>query len=173
MFENFEEMINCFPTLRNLKKEDCMELKTFVSDLSVGQSYSLNTMTELLEAFEFFKKEDVGFIILISSATHAPRCLRDASTVLTKMNTNPFNETNLSYHQWNPIILATSATNCYADSIAEDVLIIEPPHLPEDYLGEHKLLRSRNSLIRKLLSIKRNKLQSLTTDLQDLIDKYS
>ena len=39
-------------------------------------------MTEIEAAFRHFQRLGVTVIVLVSSATHAPRCLRDASKIL-------------------------------------------------------------------------------------------
>eukprot|EP00752_Nemacystus_decipiens_P008617 g7696.t1 len=60
---------------------DIDEMRRVVQPVLVAEVRSQNTREELLEAGRIFRKENCDRIILVSSPTHLPRCLRDACSL--------------------------------------------------------------------------------------------
>jgi RNA polymerase-interacting CarD/CdnL/TRCF family regulator len=121
VFSDRFESISTFPFFKDMQKLSLDRLKIKIDSVSHPQDFSLiNTATEIVGAFNRFEQLGIDTVILVSSATHSPRCLRDASRILESWPTS-----------WSPLLLASSAPTCYANSVAGDVVIFEPPHLPE------------------------------------------
>ena len=83
---------------------------------------SRNTREEIEHAGRVFVDEGVERVILVSSPTHLPRCLRDACAV--------FEENGELSLLRNGLYAAPSVTG-YAGCAAADVVIFEPPHRPD------------------------------------------
>jgi hypothetical protein len=81
-----------------------------------------NTADELLCAGDAFIENGIQQIVLVSSATHMPRCLRDATTV--------FNDTKYGgkYKHLAQNLLAAPADTSYAGVGPESTVIFEQPH---------------------------------------------
>ncbi|CAN0061468.1 unnamed protein product [Ectocarpus sp. 6 AP-2014] len=60
---------------------DLEQMRTAVQPLLVAEVRSQNTRQELLEAGCIFREKNCNRIILVSSPTHLPRCLRDACSL--------------------------------------------------------------------------------------------
>ena len=83
---------------------------------------SSNTIEELENAGRFFLKQNIDRIVVISSPTHLPRCIRDACRVFEENK-------DLSYFR-NQIYAVPSMTG-FPGYAASDVTIFEPPHRPD------------------------------------------
>ncbi|CAN0523330.1 unnamed protein product, partial [Laminaria digitata] len=70
-----------------------------------------------------FLQENCDRIILVSSPTHLPRCLRDACSLGQEEE-----EEEERRRRWRPVILASPSGTSYADYGPDDVAIVEPPH---------------------------------------------
>jgi len=158
----------------------------------IPQHTSTNTITELYECFDFFSKELVDVVVLVSSSCHAPRCLRDASIALAEWNKKDRGDKKT----FKPLLLCSPAETCYAKSKPEDVYIFEPPHIPplqesrnksetvfEDVmivpaqnLDHHALIFHRNSLAGRILKTRKLSdpltLQRFNNELDALLRKY-
>ena len=77
-----------------------------------------NTQEEIENAFEVCRRQSVPKIILVSSPTHIARCLQEALVV----------KENFGY---DVAIQACPSDVNYVGTSASDVVVIEPPHLPE------------------------------------------
>lgn len=83
---------------------------------------SRNTREEIELAGRTFVDHEVERVILVSSPTHLPRCLRDACAV--------FEEKGELSHLRRELYAAPSFTG-YPGYTAADVAIFEPPHRPD------------------------------------------
>ena len=143
-----------FPEFRNFTNEDIDHFLKHVQKVSILDNCSTNTVTEIKNAFRIFKERGISTIILVSSSTHAPRCLRDACCVL-----------NSDFKDWRPILMVSPSGTSFPDTIPDDVAIAEPPHLPDDTIP-------LNSLVRRLINIRRSKRSNLSLDLENLLQIY-
>lgn len=83
---------------------------------------SQNTREEIAYAGRVFLDQGVERVILVSSPTHLPRCLRDACTI--------FEEDRELSRLRHGLYAAPSVTG-YVGHTAADVAIFEPPHRPD------------------------------------------
>lgn len=83
---------------------------------------SKNTRDEIAHAGRVFIDRDVERVILVSSPTHLPRCLRDACAI--------YGEDGDLSGLLRELYAAPSITG-YPGYTAEDVAIFEPPHRPD------------------------------------------
>lgn len=83
---------------------------------------SRNTREEIANAGRFFIDRDVERVILVSSPTHLPRCLRDACAI--------YGEGQGMSGLLQGLYAAPSITG-YPGYTAADVVIFEPPHRPD------------------------------------------
>ena len=150
-----------FPEFSNLGTLALEKLRIYIEEVSVTDQQSINTKTEIENAFKLFEERNITHIILVSSATHAPRCLRDASVVLSEYSSK----------HWSPLILATPAYVCFPNTTPADVVIIEPPHLPTT--KEMDQLINFNMLTKRCLKVTANKKALFMKDLDELLRSYS
>ena len=83
---------------------------------------SRNTREEIAHAGQVFFDQGVERVILVSSPTHLPRCLRDACTIF---------EENKELSRLRHGLYAVPSITGYAGYSAADVAIFEPPHRPD------------------------------------------
>ncbi|MCY3714676.1 MAG: YdcF family protein [Gemmatimonadetes bacterium] len=83
---------------------------------------SKNTRDEIAHAGRIFVDRNVERVILVSSPTHLPRCLRDACAV--------YGEDGAMSGLLRELYAAPSVTG-YPGYSADDVTIFEPPHRPD------------------------------------------
>ena len=83
---------------------------------------SRNTRDEIARAGQVFVDHGVARVILVSSPTHLPRCLRDACAVYG---------TNGAMSHLRQGLCAAPSVTCYPGYSADDVAIFEPPHRPD------------------------------------------
>lgn len=83
---------------------------------------SKNTRDEIAHAGRVFVERDVERVIMVSSPTHLPRCLRDACAI--------YGEDGDMSGLRRELYAAPSVTG-YPGYTAEDVVIFEPPHRPD------------------------------------------
>mmetsp|Transcript_15414 Transcript_15414/g.24005 ORF Transcript_15414/g.24005 Transcript_15414/m.24005 type:complete len:135 (+) Transcript_15414:308-712(+) len=101
---------------------------------SLAETMSQNTREELTLCGEIFARAKLDKVLLISSPTHVPRCLKDACIIFSEKN-----------YKFRNHLLACPADTCYCNSTVEDLAIVEPPHRGdrdkfEDEKPLHKLL---------------------------------
>eukprot|EP00613_Pedinella_sp_CCMP2098_P030460 CAMPEP_0171724970 /NCGR_PEP_ID=MMETSP0991-20121206/24699_1 /TAXON_ID=483369 /ORGANISM="non described non described, Strain CCMP2098" /LENGTH=775 /DNA_ID=CAMNT_0012317987 /DNA_START=138 /DNA_END=2462 /DNA_ORIENTATION=- len=85
--------------------------------ICVCETESCNTVEELEQSCRLFQRANVERVVLVSSPTHMPRCLRDAAVVFGKLGFQPMGG-----------YLASPSATCYAGTHAKDVCVIEPGH---------------------------------------------
>ncbi len=83
---------------------------------------SQNTREEIAHAGQVFLDQGVERVILVSSPTHLPRCLRDACAVF---------EEHRELSRLSHGLYAVPSITGYAGHAAADVAIFEPPHRPD------------------------------------------
>ena len=83
---------------------------------------SQNTRDEIAHAGQVFVDQDVERVLLVSSPTHLPRCLRDACTIF---------EENGKLSRLRHGLYAVPSITGYAGHSPADVAIFEPPHRPD------------------------------------------
>jgi hypothetical protein len=201
MLERFN-LLPCFSYFSKMSAVEMDKLESLVVGLSDTEDNSSNTVTEIEMAFRRFERIGVNVIILVSSATHAPRCLRDASKILENWKTNYNQDDNVlvadrsdcNSNRWSPLLFVSPAATCFEGCYAGDVVIAEPPHLPysssarSNLAGDrlvsttddaamcelqHKAQWYRNMLVSRILKLKQESLLSFNSDLDDLLKRYA
>ena len=86
----------------------------------MADTESTDTMSELRAAARLFKAQRISRIVLVSSPTHLPRCLRDAPAALAAEGMWPLPHGG--------VLLAVPSETSYAGCTAADTCIVEPPH---------------------------------------------
>jgi len=86
------------------------------------ENQSQNTVDEVKRVGEIFNRYGVERIILVSSPTHLPRCLRDACVAFEQ------NEDLAHFRHW---LSAVPSDTSYMGKSASDVAVFEPPHRPD------------------------------------------
>ena len=136
MRERFRQL-RSFSFFRKMGDLDFEQLQSLVIQNSAPQNDSINTVTELESAFSRFEDDGVDVVVLVSSATHAPRCLRDACRILEEWGTEKSTTSltglkvaNRRRRMWRPLLLVSPAPTCFYGTTVRDVIIAEPPHLP-------------------------------------------
>ncbi len=109
-----------FPKLKN--SNSALKYKNQIESILHLDRISTNTIEELENAGRFFLKQNIDRIVVISSPTHLPRCIRDACRVFEENK-------DLSYFR-NQIYAVPSVTG-FPGYAASDVTIFEPPHRPD------------------------------------------
>lgn len=94
-------------------------LRMWLQDVARLELTSVNTKTEVLASAQLAKNCGVERLVLVSSPTHIMRCHQAAISVC---QTNP----ELRFLLKN--LYATASDTSYADSVVDDVVILEPPH---------------------------------------------
>ena len=127
--------LRSFSFFREMGDLDFEQLQSLVIQISAPQNDSINTVTELESAFSRFEVDGVNVVVLVSSATHAPRCLRDACRILEEWGTEKSTTSLTSLkaanrRSWRPLLLVSPAPTCFEGTTVRDVIIAEPPHLP-------------------------------------------
>lgn len=114
VFESYLPELGHAPSARRFRQriESMLHLDTV----------SRNTRDEIAHAGRVFVDHDVARVILVSSPTHIPRCLRDACAV--------YGENGDLSHLLQGLYAAPSVTG-YPGYSADDVAIFEPPHRPD------------------------------------------
>ena len=147
MRERFK-LLRSFSFFREMGDLDFEQLESLVIQISTPQNGSVNTVTELESAFSHFEREGVNVVVLVSSASHAPRCLRDACRILEDWGTEKsttslkgWRAASHSHRKWRPLLLVSPAPTCFSGSSVRDVIIAEPPHLPHPSAST-RMLRS-------------------------------
>ncbi|CAM9512096.1 unnamed protein product, partial [Phaeothamnion confervicola] len=97
---------------------------------------SRNTVQELQRARALFEEAGCTRVILVSSPTHLPRCLRDACIIFA--HSDPGNNGGGDDdggdgaappdRRWRPVLLASPCDTSYAGAGPADVAVVEPPH---------------------------------------------
>ncbi len=126
MFERFDRLQEFapfqsqFPAIKQQGFRDKCRQK--IESIVEIENTSQNTVEEVTTAGHIFNRHHVERIILVSSPTHLPRCLRDACVAF---------EHNLDLAHFRHRLHATPSITSYMDTSPGDVAIFEPPHRPD------------------------------------------
>lgn len=129
MLRHFEDLHD----FRQFKGLDLGHLKRRMTEISIADVESTNTVTELRNAAIEFGKRDIQRFMLVSSPTHISRCIKHACSVLMTDDLRHFHDR----------LLATPSDTCYMGHRPEDVVIFEPPHRKDKHSQPLHLNMSR------------------------------
>ena len=123
LLQNFDTL-RSFPQFHasSMNEARFYRLKNILQQLSCTDDLSINTATEITSCMEHFQSKKVDVIFLVSSSTHASRCIREACSYLDR----------LDKREYDPIVCMVPADTSFSGFDASDVIIFEPPHLPQD-----------------------------------------
>jgi hypothetical protein len=102
---------------------------------------SRNTVQEIRAAATLFAQRGLERMVLVSSNTHAPRCLRDATVVLAELRdqaTDPALAERYTSFLLNLLVAASDIP--YANATPAMVQIVEPPHIPNGAVSFDRLV---------------------------------
>ncbi|CAN0347888.1 unnamed protein product [Ascophyllum nodosum] len=127
------------------------KMRAAVEPALVAEVRSKNTRQELVEAGRLFRKERCDRVILVSSPTHLPRCLRDACSLWLEPHSSSLNDKEGDdeddwRQRWRPVVLASPSDTSFVDFGPNDVAIVEPPHRPAGGFLETVALSSARML---------------------------
>ena len=80
MLEHFDELSE-FEAFNGINLD---KLKKRMKEISIPETDSQNTKEEIEKATKIFSKKGINKIVLVSSPTHIPRCLRDAMEIFSR-----------------------------------------------------------------------------------------
>ena len=110
-----------FTRLPRLREFECFEhvdlelLESLLRRTTVADSTSLNTEQECTAALSRLQRDGVRRAVLVSSPTHAPRCLRDACAAARRVGFEG----------------SLSVSPCGTSWTGDEPVVIEPPHRPD------------------------------------------
>lgn len=161
------DSIKEFQYFQDMGEEDISRLKHAIEKVSICCRSSTNTITEVEAALIHFKSLGVDVVVLISSATHAPRCARDVEIVLRERFQGSYK----------PVVMISPSSTCYAHSSPQDVIIFEPPHIPSlqrstSSFEDHEKQFYRNKLAKRILKVAPSKLDEFNKELRALLDRF-
>jgi hypothetical protein len=127
----------------------------------VIDTMSQNTREELLGAAEAFLSRGVSQIVLVSSATHMPRCLRDALAI--------YNDPQYDgrYKKFAQNLVVAPADTCYDGADYMSTVIFEAPHRAD---RSSYPLNQKASL---LMKVKPGNLEEFGQVLENLVAQHS
>lgn len=163
---------------------DMDQLKDRFLASAVIDMRATNTRQELEFAGPIFQAAGVDRVILVSSPSHAPRCLRDACIAWGPKATPAVkdNKQNISAEvPWSPsILLASSCDTCFTLEGPAGVAIVEPSHRPDrqstaifktSEKDEHIHRASLAILVNRILRMPEAKRIPLQSKLLELLDE--
>lgn len=121
---------------------------------------SQNTKEELLAAGDAFLARGVTDVVLVSSATHMPRCLRDAQVVYN----DP--EYKGKYKSLAQGLLVAPADTCYEGVSYDSTVIIEAPHRGD------RPSYPLNTKVAEIFRVKPENLPAFGENLTELVKRY-
>ena len=154
LLEKFSEL-NQFSLFQGIQVQN---IQPRIEKILQPDTRSRNTYEEITYAAEVFKSAEVTNIVLVSSPTHLPRCLRDACVIFGG------DSSRSSFAQ---SLYASPSQTSFQGTAASDVAIVEPPHRP----NRSKL--SKNNLVNRMLKVSYQDEEALLEDLQDILARYS
>jgi hypothetical protein len=99
---------------------------------------SLNTVQEIRAAARILVQRRIERLVLVSSNTHAPRCLRDASVVLAELaDAAQSADERDAYVRLAQNLLVSPSDVPYLNATPQMVQIVEPPHRPDTLVSFH------------------------------------
>lgn len=130
-----------------------------IDAITVSDVESRNTVEELERAASTFKASNCDRVILVSSPTHLPRCLRDAERAFKRCGFRPRS------------LFASPSDTSYAGHDAASVAIIEPAHRGDrDRALDGPL--AMNELAARCLYVAQPHKRAFAEDLTALLNNY-
>jgi hypothetical protein len=156
-FKKNLNQLNDFHDIAKLRWEKS-QITEMMERIVVCETESVNTLQEIEHACELFSRCGVERVILVSSPTHIPRCIRDACVVFDKCN----------YH---PMLLASPSQISYEGFSASDICVVEPGHRGDrDKRFDGSL--SYHKLVPRAMRIANKNRFEFANELNQLITKY-
>jgi len=151
------ELVNSFDTkLQHYFPDNKVSLKYWkhkIYDIARTDTTSTCTVEELQFMRTVVQIYNIEKLILVSSPSHLPRCIRDAHTVFSDCKCLK-------------VLCGVSSDTCYPETTAKDVVIIEPPHRKDrGWASIHKTAS-------KILQVPGEKHEEFRLRLEDLLTEY-
>lgn len=152
-----QELVNSFDTkLQHYFPDDKVSIKYWkrkIYDIARTDTTSTCTVEELQFMRTMVEIYSIEKLLLISSPTHLPRCIRDAHTIFSDCPTLK-------------VLCGVPSDTCYPETTANDVVIIEPPHRKDrSCVPIHKTAS-------KILHVPAEKQEEFRSRLEDLLTEY-
>lgn len=126
LWERFDDLQHFEPFRQHIPeivdpafRADC---RAYIAEKLVIENTAQNTVDEVIRAGHIFRDRQIDRIVLVSSPTHLPRCLRDACIAFD-------HDPALALFRY--ALFASPSITSYMGKSAEDVTIFEPPHRPD------------------------------------------
>ena len=164
LFNNFERLsefavfseFHQWPLI-TLGDSSLVDLRALCRETIAAETFSQNTFEEVRIAASKFLADRREHMIIISSPTHLPRCLRDAYAALSEDTRCLTLRNNL---------FATPSDTSYAGADVRDVVIIEPPHRQDrDMLPLH-------TVSKRIFNIPRDHKATFLQEFEGLLAKF-
>ena len=153
LLEHFAELEQ-FSLFRGI---DVRSSQSRIEKIIHTETQSQNTKQEIKLAADIFNAACVDRIVLVSSAAHLPRCLRDACSIFSE---------DQRFSSFAQHLSASPSQSFYNGFTAKDVAIIEPSHRPDGTSSNLHILASR------MLTVPPQARQTFEKELANLLGKY-
>jgi len=152
-----QELVNSFDTkLQHYFPDDKALLKYWkhkIYDIVRADTISTCTVEELQFMRTMVEIYSIEKLLLVSSPTHLPRCIRDAHTIFSDCKCLK-------------VLCGVPSDTCYPETSANDVVIIEPPHRKDrSCVLMHKTAS-------KILQVPGETREEFRSRLEDLLNEY-
>lgn len=128
---------------------------------------SMNTVQEIRAAATIFAERNLQRMVLVSSSTHVPRCLRDASVVLAELRDSAANEADRDKFQTLlQNLFVTPSDIPYHNATPAMVQVFEPPHRPDTAV-------SFDRLVARLFAVPTDQRQQFANQFELLLQKFN
>ncbi len=122
LLEHFFELAQ-FSAFRGI---DLVKARERIKRISVLEIRSKNTKEEAEFAIDILEEHGIEKLFMVSSPVHLPRCMRDYCVALEKKRSKI-------------LIYATPSQTYWGGPMLSDLVIIEPPHRPDDSTGDTRV----------------------------------
>lgn len=128
---------------------------------------SRNTVQEIHNAAVVFVQRQLNRMVLVSSNTHAPRCLRDASVVLAQLRdaATTSESDRAAFSRLLQNLLVAPSDVPYWNTTPAMVQIVEPPHRPDT-------LVSFDTHVARMFRVPRDQHAQLAAQLDALLKQF-
>jgi DUF218 domain len=149
---------------------DCSlsELKARIEPICTAETTAQNTAQELQAAGSIFAAASIERVILVSSPTHLPRCLRDACALWSTPRTSS------KCSSWRPtVVLCSPSDTSYEGCSASDVTVLEPAHRGDrDAALDGDSIPQLHALAARALRVQRKDKLAFQQQLDALLREY-
>jgi DUF218 domain len=154
---------------------DCSlaELKARIEPVCTAETTAQNTVQELQAAGSIFAAARIDRVILVSSPTHLPRCLRDACSLWSAPPTSSTTSTS-KRSSWRPaVVLCSPSDTSYEGCSASDVTVLEPAHRGDrDAALDGDAVPQLHALAARALRVQRKDKLAFQQQLDALLREY-